>query len=118
VLSNVSSYTGNLPTAGQEGWFSVTFTGNGSSSFHPHITMTAGASEFGFDVATNCSGGTTTCGMEGGVSTGRTDWETFWNQTGYNNPIPLPGTGGTVFVRVFRKAGGVTCNNYTLTITD
>jgi hypothetical protein len=130
VLSpgQVTSFTGNLVPAGQEAWLSVTFVGEFNTSYHPHVRFSSGSSEFRFDILSNCSGGALSCATEGGSSVNRTDWEVFYtggDPTSYPeagshfNPIPAVGSGGTVLIHVYRRAGApVTCNNYTLQILN
>ena len=52
-------------------------------------------------------------------------WTFAWRTTpfkaaanGYNNPIPPVGNGGTILIRVYRVSGGVTCNSYTLQVSN
>jgi hypothetical protein len=117
-----TTYTGNLVPAGQEAYLSITFNGNTNPAYHPHITMSpASAGEFAFDVSTNCTGTLIACGVEGGASSGRSDWEevyTAGDSTSPNfNAIPPVGIGGAVIIHVYRKSGmAVSCNNYQLTI--
>jgi len=124
-LGQSVNYTGNLVPAGQEAWLAVTFTGNTNTTYHPRIRFTTNPNnEFQFDVLTNCSGGAMACGTEGGTSVAITEWETSFTNapssgTGYTNVIPPVGVNGTILIRVFRKIGaGLSCNNYTLTISN
>jgi hypothetical protein len=118
------TFSGNLVPAGREAYLTVTFTGNGNLAYHPHIVLTAGAAEFSFDVLVNCAGGAISCGTEGGNSINRTDWEVLYTGGDPNNPpnfnpIPAVGSGGVVLIHVYRRPGrAVTCNNYTLTISN
>jgi hypothetical protein len=116
-----ASYTGNLVPAGQEAYLSVVFTGNTSTSYHPHIRMTAGTADFIMDVYSSCTNGIA-CGTEGGVSTSVTDWETLYtagDPTSSFNPIPPVGSGGTVIVHVRRRTGRpVTCGTYTIAFSN
>lgn len=117
------SYSGNLVPLGQEAWLLVTFSGNTNINYHPHINMTAGVGEFLFDLYTNCSLQTMTCGVEGGSSTGRTEWETVYtagnaSDTGFI-PIPPVGTNGEVYIHIYRAVGKpVSCNSYTLQVSN
>ena len=123
-VGQTRTFTGNLVPAGQEAWLTVTFNGNTNYGYHPHIQMTAGATEFVFDVLVNCSGGAISCGFEGGNSVGKTDWETFYSAGDPNDPphfIPIPpvGNAGAVLIHVYRRAGKpVSCAGYTLTISN
>ena len=58
--------TGNLVPLGQDAYLTVTFNGNTSEDYHPSITLTKGASEFLFDVFSDCSGTTLACGDQDG----------------------------------------------------
>ncbi len=118
-----TSYTGNLVPAGQEAYLTVTFQGNGSPAYHPHIVMTAGAAEFAFDVLTDCGGGLLSCGAEGGTSSNRTDWEVLYtagdSSSASFSPIPAVGAGGVVLVHVYRRTGlPVSCNTYRLSFAN
>ena len=126
--------TGNLVAAGQDTYLTVTFNGNTSEDYHPSITLTKGASEFLFDVLSDCSGTTLPCGdqeggdPEAGASMGLTTWEVQYTGGDFNSeaapgtdgafdPIPAVGAAGTVLVHLYRRAGlPVTCNEYTLTV--
>ena len=64
------------------------------------------------------------CGFEGGNSVGDTDWEVFYtggdpaNPSAFN-PIPPVGSGGTILIHVYRRAGRpVSCNSYTLALSN
>jgi len=120
-IGQSQAYTGNLVPAGREAWFIVTFTGNGNTSYHPHVRFTTNpGSAFQFDIRSDCGGSALACGTEGGTSNGLTDWETSKPAAnGYNNVIPPVGNNGTILIRVFRKAGApVTCASFTLTISN
>jgi hypothetical protein len=123
-LLQSTTYTGNLVPAGQEAYLQVTFASNASASYHPHIVMTSGSAEFGMDILVNCSGAAISCGVQGGNSIGRTDWEERYtagdpNNPAQFNPIPPVGSNGTVIIHVFRRPGKpVSCNNYTLQISN
>lgn len=121
--------TGVLPSSGESNWYAVTFaTDPGSDSYHPKITITGDAGIV-FGVYTNCSGTlVNSCqssyGGDGTLEGSLTTWEVL--ETDTNSPItaPIPithinpnGT-GQVWIEVYRASGGLTCNNYTLTITD
>jgi hypothetical protein len=121
-VGQTTTYTGNLVPAGQEAYLSVTFAGNTSTSYHPHVALTAGSGEFAFDILVTCQGQAIGCGIEGGSSTGRTDWETYYSGGDPAStfiPIPAVGNGGSVIIHVYRRTGKpVTCNNYTLTVSN
>jgi hypothetical protein len=117
--------SGTIPQVGVSDWFQVTFTGNTNTAFHPFIRFTANPNTLmRFDIATNCGGGLLPCGTEGSGSSALTAWEMSY--TGVDathpnfNPIPLPGSSGAVWIRVYRSAvataGG--CGTYTLTVSD
>jgi hypothetical protein len=120
-VGNTTTQTANLVPAGKENWYTVTFTGNTSTLYHPRVRFTSNPGNyFRFDIYSNCSGASPACGVEGGVATSKTDWEVFKNPAnGYNNPIPPVGNGGTILIKVYRAAGApITCDSYTLTISN
>jgi hypothetical protein len=123
--------TGNLPGATVSNWFSITFQGRGTASWHPKIDLTGNPGmQFRMDVFADCAGSQQACGTETGTNaTGITTWEVQQtggqppgpsDQGGLPNFTPAPdaGNGGTVKVHVFRSAGQVTCDAYTLTISN
>jgi hypothetical protein len=125
--------TGNLPVTGAAGYYSVTFTGEAGTNYHPKVTMTAGAGEFAFTILSNCSGGNLSCGTEGGTATTKTAWEVSYigpspaadpssvGEFGASNfsAVPAVGNAGTIIIEVKRQAPYATsCNNFTLTITN
>lgn len=122
-VGQTTTFSGNLVPNGQEAYLSITFNGSSNTSYHPHITLTQGAAEFTFDILTNCQGAALSCGVEGGNSGNKTDWEVLYtggdpNNSGFN-PIPPVGSNGTVIIHVYRRPGKpVSCNNYTLTISN
>jgi len=117
-----TTYTGNLVPLGAEQWLSVSFTGNTSTAYHPRIRFTSNpGAAFRFDIVTNCAGTLLACGVEGGNSMAIQDWETSTTAVapGYRTPIPPVGSGGTVLVHVYRRAGlPVTCDSYTITFSN
>ena len=75
----------------------------------------------------SCVGTSMACGIEGGTSAGVVEWETYYTGADANQPadstdhynlIPAVGTGGTVYVEVYRAAGGLTCDGYSLSISS
>jgi hypothetical protein len=123
------SETGVLPASGESNWYAVTFaTDPGNRNYHPKITIT-GDTGVVFGMYTNCSGTlAVSCqasyGGDGTLEGALTTWEV--QETDANTPIdaPIPithinpnGT-GQVWIEVYRASGGLTCNNYTLTVTD
>ncbi|MEZ4296816.1 MAG: hypothetical protein R3B70_17755 [Polyangiaceae bacterium] len=121
-IGGSATTSANLVPLGTEAWYTVTFTGNTNPAYHPRVRFTTNpGSAFQFDIRTNCSGGTLGCGVEGGNSNGKTDWETFngAGSAGYYNPIPPVGNNGTILIRVYRKAGQpLSCGTYTLTVSN
>jgi hypothetical protein len=123
---------GNLPQMGAENWFSTTFQGEGDKAYHPKISLAGTGSEFKMDVLSGCpgQGGAMACGEgNGAVSTGTLAWEVAYSggdppgpndKEGKPNwtPIGAVGNGGTVLIRVFRSGGAVTCDAFTLTISN
>jgi hypothetical protein len=129
---------GNLPGAGVENWFSVNFQSNTSTSYHPKVTLSTNpSSAFKFDVLTSCAlSSTEQCGETASQkSTGDTTWEmsyTGGDPTGGGGVCPSNtgncstpfvaiapvGPGGTVSIRVYRTGPTVSCDTYTLTISN
>jgi hypothetical protein len=117
-LNGLVQRSGTLPTSGEENWFLVTFTYTSASNYHPSISISSQAGNaFVFDVFTGCGFNVLTCG-NGGDTTNRTGWDVF----GGGEPSgltwsPTPSV-GTVYIRVRRASGGVTCGQYTLTVSN
>jgi hypothetical protein len=131
------SHTSNLfPAAPNAAYYQVVFTGNTNTAFHPRITLTDPFNEFVMDVTTDCSVLESTmnvCNAAGDapVAQAVSTWEASY--TGPNPPadpavypvtgshfqaIPAPGTGGTLYIKVYRTGGVITCNNaYTITVS-
>lgn len=124
-LGTSKTVTGNLPAAMITNWFSVTFAGPTSVSYHPHIKLTDNpGNQFAFDVLTNCNT-PVACGEAGKNGSGVTDWEVSNALTDANSPtstmwqpVAAVGTGSVVKVNVYRVMGNATCENYTLTISN
>ena len=123
----MTSASGNIVPSGAEAWVSVTFTGNTSPSYHPQIALTSGATEFAFDVMSDCSGTVLSCDDEAdaGPGSGTATWEEFYGDGGdFSNadafvPIPPSGNDGGVVVRVYRRTGQpASCNQYTLSVSE
>jgi hypothetical protein len=121
-------------------WFAITFTGNGSTSYHPKITLADPNDEFVMDVHTDCAGAlVSTCNTAGeaGSTFGVGVFETYYlgagppaapnppadptsvNINGVSNFTPIAVT-GTLYIHVYRVNPnvGTTCNQYTLTASD
>jgi hypothetical protein len=123
ALGQTLTATGNLSTPVAEDWVAVTFGGDhNNKTYHPSVAVTGGsAGEFVFDIVASCGGAQLACG-DGGNCTGKTTWEVMYGAqaTGkYGDPgwqgIPAV---GTVYVRVYRGTGPVTCDQFTLTMGD
>jgi hypothetical protein len=118
-----------MPVSVTEAYFTVTFSGNGSTAFHPYINLTSTNGEFVMDVTADCNNTIlSSCGDSTTGGDGVTTWEmqyTAGDPTSYPvteshfDAIPLPGNNGQVWIRVYR-ANGVTptCNPYTITVSD
>jgi hypothetical protein len=119
AVTGSTQVSGTLPAAGQEDWFTVTFTGNTMGGYHPHVFLSSNPGGiFKIDIYQNCTPSALGCGIEGGSSVNLTDWEVFYNvfnggSPGFQ-PIPPVGAGGTIFIRVRRTTGGLSCVGYTL----
>jgi len=106
---------GNLPSANEENWFSVTFAYTAAATYHPRIQLTAAAgTTMLMDLSTTCNAAT--CGLGG--ATAVLDWE---SKNGGDATaimyVPTPSV-GTMFIRVYQTAGPRVCASYTLTITN
>ncbi len=108
--------SGALPLANEENWFLVTFQYTTATSYHPQISLAGGG--FVFDVYTDCSFTPLGCATEGGSSVDRTSWEVTGggNSTGLTY-APTPSV-GTVYIRVRRGSGALSCSSYTLTVSN
>jgi hypothetical protein len=119
-LGQTINITGLLPIAGEQNWFEVTFPDYTAPTFHAKITLSTNpGSQFLFNVYDpSCADTALPCG-DGGNSTARTTWE--MSETDTNSPIdtfPTVGSGGVVYVEVYRASGAPTCSSYVLTISD
>ncbi len=105
--------------ANEENWFEVNFVDFAITTFSAQITISP-SSEFLFNVYTEaCTNTALACGNEGNNSTGLASWAMSQTDTLTATPSPPPvGTNGIVYVEVYRPSGAVTCDSYTLTITD
>ena len=119
------------PISVTEAYFTLTFGGNGSTSFHPKITVTSTNNEFLMDVTASCTGTLLTTCTDNGTkdSSGVLTWETSYSgQTPAGDPTSKTPLGvsnfaaipeGQVWIRVYRKTGATpTCNDYTITASD
>jgi len=119
---NVGAQTnvnGTLPPQGEEDWYSVTFAVN--SNGHPHIFFNSNPGNiFRFDIIGSCGAGGLPCSVEGNTSVGLTDWEMQNSMCAVppcRNPV-VPGSGGTVLIRVFRTTTGLSCAGYGITFAN
>ncbi len=135
ALSAAQVHTSNLfPATPNAAYYTVTFTGNDTDvvNYHPKITLTDPLGEFVMDITTDCTTLIATCNTGGdtGTSDGVTTWEMKYTAGDPNSkapdgttsnfdPIPLPGTGGTVYIKVYRKVALTKCSNaYTLNVKE
>lgn len=114
---------GNLPLVGQENWFQVTFANQSATTYHPMIALSTNpGGAYRFDVRNGCGGAALACVVESTQSLSLTSWEELTNggdPTGITfAPTPPVGSGGSVWVRVFRASGGATCDTFVLTISN
>jgi hypothetical protein len=127
VGSPQMSHTSVLfPGSPNAAYYTATFSDNTNFSFHPKITLSDPLGEFVMDVTTDCFTQVSTCTTPGDATSpqGITSWEVSYNG---GDPASYPTTGshfqpqpiGTVFIKVYRKGPGVSCNNaYTITASD
>jgi hypothetical protein len=119
-LGQTINVSGVLPIGGETNWYEFSFPDYTAATFHAKITLSTNpGSEFLFNVYDpTCSSTALACG-DGGNSTARTTWEI--SETDLNSPIdafPAVGSGGVVYVEVYRASASPTCDSYTLTISD
>jgi len=109
--------TGDLPAAGDHNWFEVAFPDNGNlGAYHPKISLSSTDPNIVFLVfSSTCSGGQPFgCGNA-------TTWETSYTANANlseGGTLINIGTGGTIFVAVYRPSGVGTCDQYTITFSD
>ncbi len=135
---SISAFSSTMaPITVTDAYFTLTFGGNGGTNFHPIITISSTNNEFVMDVTSNCSGSLLSCADDGSGATGVTTWETQYggplgpspegdpnskqpNGTTSNfEAIPLPGSSGQVWIKVYRKTGATpTCDSYTINASD
>jgi hypothetical protein len=119
-LGQSVSVSGVLPLAGETDWFEVTFTDTTAATFHAKIALTTNpGAQFLFNVYDATCASTAMACADGGNSTAKTTWEI--SETDLNSPIntfPTVGSGGSVFVEVYRASGAPTCGSFTLTFSD
>jgi hypothetical protein len=114
------SSTGDLPLITESDYLQVTFGGPSNVlAYHPKISFTVNPNnDFVFDVLSSCGVTFPACTDNACVSL--TTWEHFYTGGDPTQPtefVPVPNV-GTVTIRVYRKTGGSTCENYTLLIND
>jgi len=115
------SVTSNLPPAGGEDWYAVTFASNTNPMYHPHVYLTTNTDNAArFDILSGC--GTALDCMGSGQATGLTDWETHYTAGDPASPgfqaIPAVGAGGRILIRVFRSTAVTGCDMYSITIAN
>ena len=133
ALGTSASANGNL-VSGSESWYSVTYASNTATNYHPKVTLTSTSTEFSFSVYNACGGANPACGTEGGTAIGipASPTGSVWEDTYYSTagafssqnqidpgytPIVV-GTANQIWIRVYRASGGVTCNSFTLTVSN
>jgi hypothetical protein len=129
-----STHTSNLfPASPNAAYYTVTFTGEANTAFHPRITLTDPLNEFVMDVTTDCSTLESSQGLgcntsgDAASSSGITTWESSYiGPSPAADPTSYPVTGshfapisvdagGTLYIKVYRKGGVTNCNNaYTI----
>lgn len=128
-----------LAPANRDVWFKITFTGLDQAAAHPHVKLTADAAAIlQMEIAKGCAGEHVSCSAEDAGSSVVTEYESSYlqgagdggDETG--DPIDDPstvdagaftpitfGTGGVLYVRVFRKLGAPgPCAPLTLTVSN
>jgi hypothetical protein len=128
---SITPYVANMGGTGvMQAWYTVTFgQDNSNINMHPLITITSLNNEFVMDIESNCSGTLVSACNDGNTAQGVASWEMHYTAgsptsktaAGVSNfqPIPLPGSNGQVWIKVYRKNGAIpSCNNYTISVSD
>jgi hypothetical protein len=124
TLGQTVNVQGQLPVANESDWLQVSFSNEGTKTFHANITFTANPNnEFVFDLASDCNGTLIACG-EGGSCQGKTQWEEFYGSQATGNPgdpnwQPI-GALPALYIRVYRASGSTTatCDQWALAISE
>jgi hypothetical protein len=112
-----NSRTGTLPRSFQQDWFLVNFPDAGNQSYHPSISLSSTDGNIVMDVFNGCGGAYSGCPEQGSGATAIKGWESYVANNA-SLSIPLVGSGGTMAIRVYRLGGGVSCTQYTLSVSD
>ena len=102
------------PSGGSGGhWYVVTFA-NSSTNFHPHVHLSAGRTEYVFDVFTDCNGSRPFgCGSSSTAEPfGTIDWETI------GIPVACITPGQQIFVRVRPLTVNLQCLSYSVVFVN
>jgi hypothetical protein len=124
TLGQTVNVQGQLPAANESDWLQVSFSNEGTKTFHASISFTANPnSEFVFDLASDCNGTLIACG-EGGSCQGKTQWEEFYGSQATGNPgdpnwQPI-GALPALYIRVYRTSTSttLTCDQWALAISE
>lgn len=110
------------PTAGTVDWYQIGFPLNPNFEQHgvgaPRILFGQNDNgAFRFDVVGTCGGASLSCQVEGGGSTGLTDWQFFDGCAAGSCSSRAQTWPSTVFVQVRRITGGLDCSTYRLSVS-
>lgn len=141
-LAGKSTASGAVPLTGGDLWYKITFDGLGDLAAHPKIVLTSADDAIAFEVVRSCAGERVSCGDEGGEASGVREYEVAYRpaagddagpgpdpdasgdavseagvEAGVFAPIPV-GDKGTVYLRVYRKAGAPKACAFELQISN
>jgi hypothetical protein len=119
---------GAIDGAGER-WYKVTFTGTDDRAAHPHVKLTSTDPGIAIELVKSCGGTNLSCGDEDAAAKGVIDFEIAWRADPDADPagpdpdaagdpdatpdanIPIVvGDMGVMYMRVYRKVGGTSCD--------
>jgi hypothetical protein len=121
AVGQSQTIVGDLPLANETNWFGVNFAYVNTLAYHPFISVvSSSASPMVMDVSTSCGGSPIACPAENSHAVAVSNWEVIaaaGDPSRPNEYQPTPSV-GTVYFKVYRQSGALTCDHYTVTIKN